>query len=86
MNITYSLAEVRQGAILTQDGLRVEGVIFVPGRGIELHTRQPDGFAGPTVYPHPDEPVSVAYMPPLSDDDVETLRISTSDYPWAKVV
>lgn len=86
MSITYSLAEVRRGAILAQDGLRIEDVVFVPGRGVELHTSHPDGYAGPVIYPHPDESVSVAYMPPLSDDNVETLRIVTSDYPWARVI
>ncbi len=81
--LEYALSEIRQGVILAHRELRVERVVFVPGRGVELHTRRPDGFTGPVIYPHPDEPIDVMHMPSLSDDDIETLRVSTSDYPWA---
>lgn len=84
--VEYALGEIREGAILAHRELRIKRVTFVPGRGVELHTSHPDGYAGPVIYPHPDEPVSVMHMPPLSDDDMDTLRISTSDYPWARVV
>lgn len=84
--VEYALGEIREGAILAHGKLRVKRVIFIPGRGVELHTAHPDGFAGPVIYPHPDELVNVMYMPPLSDDDMDTLRVSTSDYPWARTI
>lgn len=82
-SVKYALNEIRVGTILRQGGLRVEHVVFTPGRGLELHTSRPDGYMGAVIYPHPDELLDVVHMPSLSVDDEETLRISTSDYPWA---
>lgn len=86
--IDYKPSEIRAGARIAHErgGLTVERVIFRLGRGLELVTRSADGYSGPVIYPHPDEPVAVLYMPPLSDDDAWSLRVSTSDFPWAEIV
>lgn len=83
--IEYRDSEIRDGAVIivNNESLTVSHVVFRRGRGLELFTTRPDGYLGPVVYPHPDEPVLVISMPSMTDDDVTYLRVSTSDYPWS---
>lgn len=85
--IEYRDHEIRPETILLvgDHTLMVTDVVFRAGRGLELFTRYADGNAGPVLYPHPDETLSVLRMPPMSDDDAAYLRATTSDYPWAAV-
>ena len=88
MKVTeYRDHEIRPETILLAGDhtLMVTSVIFRAGRGLELFTRRADGYAGPVLYPHPDETLSVLRMPPMSEDDAAYLRVTTSDYPWAEV-
>lgn len=84
--IPYSVSEIRPGAIIQGDEiLTVMHVRWRLRSGVELHTQRLDGHSGPVLYPHPDEKIQVAYMPSLSDDDVDYLRHCRRDYPWATI-
>lgn len=90
----YRDSDLRPGAKIirprfgtgTDEVLNVEHVVYRPGRGLDVMTRREDGYAGPTFTPHPDEPVNVLYMPPLSDADEAYERACGSDYPWAEIM
>lgn len=83
--VPYAPSEIREGAVILHNGqaLTVRLVQFRKGRGLELYTLSSDGYLGPTIYPHPDEPLEVVYMPSLSEDDLIYLGRTTLDYPWA---
>ena len=88
----YRDSELRVGAMLVRqcfgtgelETLTVEGLVYRPGRGLDVQTRRADGYAGPTFTPHPDEPVEVLFMPPMSDADQAYVIGCGFDYPWAE--
>jgi hypothetical protein len=84
--VEYTPQEIREGAVIVHSGrtLTVAHVYFRRGRGLELHTREADGYLGPVIWP--DESLSVVYMPELSDDDLWHLERTTRDYPWSTPV
>ena len=84
--VEYAPQEIREGAVIVHNGrtLTVARVYFRRGRGLELHTRESDGYLGPVIWP--DEPVAALYMPALSEDDLLCLERTTRDYPWSTPV
>jgi len=80
-SIEYRDHEIAAGMTILHDGesLYVREVIYRPGRGLELHTRRADGYCGPTICPHPDEPVDV-----LAGSAPEVAWHNTLDYPHAR--
>lgn len=86
--IEYRDKEIRPGFKILDpfngDALTVERVIWRLGRGLELFTRRDDGYMGPVIYPHPDEPIRVIHAPALGDEPWR--EFNTNDYPYAEVM
>jgi len=85
--VEYALSEIRQGFVLlvNNENLTVESVTLRRGRGVELFTRRSDDSSGPTLTPHPDEPLDVLIAVPLIQEDLDYLAVCTTDYPWVDV-